>query len=259
MDPDLSIGVDGIFTFWGQLPPSEFGFVVGPDGLEGITDGVAAKGQTVPRPGAHGDFELPTYLDSRIVSISGTCLAESPQDLKQWGEAFTGLLVGRVGKITMDHLGDVRWGRAGLAPGTQKKFKVHGVDSLSADFHIQLKFSNPRFFGDSKTFGSGEFAYHYGNFASAPVHTVTGNMPGGYAIDGPNFKQFRVLAPLVPGHPHTVDMNTGHLSIDGVVVFGFVQRADTWAIPGGGQVIHYLTPITTGTGTIASVVPSVYV
>lgn len=243
--------------FWGALPASGFGFVVDPDGLEGLDDGVTVKGESVSRPSQHGDYELPTYLESRIVSLSGNCLADSPERLGQLRRQFTGLLVGAVGNVVFEHLGSTVWGRAGLAPGVQKKFKVNAATSTDARFQLQLKFADPRLFGESRAFAAATSLslQHYGNFLSLPVLEVTGSMPSGYSVNGPDGRKFTVTQALTAGQTHRIDMNTGRLYRNGVLQVGWVSRTETWGIPAGSLGVPYTLAPVSGTGLISA--PSV--
>ena len=251
---DLNVGVNGVWLF-GREPAGGHGFVIDPDGLEGLDDGLGVRGDSVARPQAHGDFDVPTFFEPRIVALSGTCVAGSAQKLGWFRDQFKTMLVNG-GRVSFDHLGTVRWGDARLAPGTQPKFKVDSGDSLSARFQIQLKFANPRLFGETRTFAAGTPAHHFGNFAATPVHTVTGVNASGYTINGPDGKTFTVSRAVTAGVPHVIDMATGLLKVGGAVVVGAVTSGDLWAIPGGAQVTHALT----GSGlTLSTAVTDTYV
>jgi len=252
----LRVDVSGV-QFWGHLPTAGYGFVVDPEGLDGIDDGVVVKGETVSRPSQHGDYELPTFLESRIVSLSGNCLADSPERLGTLRRQFTGLLVGAVGNVVFEHLGSTVWGRAGLAPGVQKKFKVDAASSTHARFQLQLKFHDPRLFGESKPFAAAASLSlrHYGNFLSLPALEVTGSMPSGYSVNGPDGRKYTVTQALTPGQTHRIDMNTGRLYRNGVLQVGWVSRSETWGIPAGSLGVAYALAPVSGSGLISA--PSV--
>jgi hypothetical protein len=237
---DLTVRINENFSLLGQLPASGEGFIISPDGFEGWDDAVSIKGEAISRPQGHGDFDVPGFLDSRIVSLSGACLAESAPRLRRLGSTFRGVLATGAGRVTVTHMGETKWGIARLAPGTQAKFKVNGADSRSAAFQLQLKFANPRLFGDSRTFSSGVPAYHYGNFPATPTHVVRGSRTGGYTVSGPGGKKFIVTASIGWDAPHTIT-ESGSLFINGVQVFGAVTQADTWTVPVGVEVVQSVT------------------
>lgn len=226
--------------FWGALPPSGEGFIVDPDGWEGVEDGAARRGEVVQREGG-GDYDLPTVLDSRIVPISGECVASSPERLRQFGQQLKGIFGGGSGVVVFDSLGSALWGVAKIAPSTQPKFKVNASTYLEARFSIQLKLDDPLLYGETRLFAGGSPAFHYGNWKAIPVHTVSGTNGSGYTINGPGGKQFKVSKPVVAGQPHVIDMATGWVTIGGVVQTGVVDIGDLWSIPGGAQVTHTVT------------------
>ena len=231
------------------------GFYIGENGLKGVFNGPGVRGDSVPRPQAHGDFDVPVFRSPRIVSIVGPCEGPSAERLDWYGNQLTGLLAdGQAGQVIFDIPGGVRWGMGRLFDQPDFEPELWGS---RYDWQLQLKFANPRLFGEARTFVAGEPAFHYGNFAATELITVTGNEPGGYTIYGPNGKQFIVTAPLVAGHPHTIDMSkgVGLLSVDGAYVMGGLgSRTDVWAIPSGAQVVATVS----GSAALSRMVPDTF-
>ena len=71
--------------------PDDLGFGVGPNGISGLAGGVASTARAVSRPTAHGDFDIPGKLDSRIVAATGTCIARTPLQLATFGVLTLGI------------------------------------------------------------------------------------------------------------------------------------------------------------------------
>lgn len=234
------------------------GFLIGPDGFKGWDDSTPTKRQAVDRPWAHGAFSIRGFRDVRVVTLSGSCLADSEQQLNWYDSQLTGLLAdGDIGRIVVEHSGVTTW--ADCYVDDQPQFVMTAAGAL-ATFQIKFWCPDPRKFGDAHVVAGGVSAPNYGNFAATPVHVVSGDMSG-YTINGPDGKQFIVTVPVVSGHPHTIDMSksVGLLSIDGVYVMGGLgSRTDVWAIPAGGQIAQTLTP-TSGSGTLATTVVDTYV
>lgn len=231
------------------------GLLIGPDGFSGWDSGTDSKGQSVPRDDSDGDYDLPVYRQSRIVSISGQGLADSDAQLVHMGAQLTGLgSSGQLVRLIVDHHGSTTWADARVVSQTQ--WDERGGHRV-ADFQIQFKCADPRKFGETRTFASGEAAFHYGNFPATPQITVSGSRPSGYTVNGPDGKRFVVTRALTAGNPHSIDMNTGLLRVNGVLVFGGVTVAETWAIPAGRQVIHTLTG--SGSGDLSVKVADTYV
>jgi len=212
------------------------GFYIEGQGLQGLLSGVDVKRDSVSRPQAHGDFDVPGFLESRIVTLAGPCIAASEDVLSHRGRMLTGLLAdGGSLPVTFDVPGGPLWGRARLASKTE--FDVTHWGSR-ARYQLSLLFANPRLFGESRTRAAFLPIANYGNFGAAPVHTVFGDAPSGYQIAGVAGKVFTVTRPLVAGVPHVVDMANGYLRVGGVIVYGGISRGDTWVVPAGGQVTH---------------------
>jgi hypothetical protein len=222
----------------------------GGDGSEGFTietlkglGGVGVKSDDVPRPQAHGEFDVPVFRTARVVTIAGLCLSSSPKRMQEHEDHFTGLLAdGNASRVMFDLPTGTRWGMGRLADTPEFDSVIWG--SIS-EYMLQLKFADPRLYGTSratqdgtpKPFVSGEKSFHRGNFPAIPTHVISGNRVGGYTVSGPAGKKFIVSATLTGGSPHTID-RSGGLFIDGVQVFGKVLQADTWTIPHGTEVVQ---------------------
>src|SRR5690554_4546514 len=173
------------------------GFVLEPGGFKGWDDGVDVRRDMTDRPGAHGSFDVPGFLDSRVVALSGFCFADSEERLSWFRSQLTGLGAnGDSFRVVVDHHGSTLWADARLA--SKPLFEADGGHA-SARFEIQFWFADPRKFGESRTFGPAASitAHHYGNFPSAPVLTITGASASGYTITGPGGRQFVVTRALV--------------------------------------------------------------
>lgn len=232
------------------------GFLIEDGGWQGWNDGVAIRRDETARPLAHGDFDAQGYLDARLVTISGKCRAPSPQKLLYYQHQLTGLFRGDDSqKITVQQDGLELWAPARM---TGQVTFVPMSDGVTAQFQIHFWCPSPLKFGETRKFASNIVGFHYGNFLAYPVHTITGNMPTGYQITGPGGGAIIIGAPVVTGHPHTWDANTGLLTIDGAVIYGNTIRADTWFYSPGAQFAQILTPAT-GSGTLSTAVTDTFI
>ena len=234
------------------------GFIIGPDGFVGWDDSTPTKRQLQPRSQAHGSFPQKGYRDVRTVVISGTCVADSEQQLEWFGSQLTGLLSdGSMGTITVDHSGVTSF--ANCFVDGQPTFAMFGAGA-AALFTAQFWCPDPRKFGTGNAYGPATAltVFHYGNFAAAPVLTIAGSMPSGYTITGPSEKVYTVTAAVTAAAPHTIDMSTGYLTINGVIQTGVVTVGNTWTVAPGAQVAMTLTPVS-GTGTLSATVTDTYV
>lgn len=248
----------GSVAFFGNVPPQGVGHMIDPDGFNGAwTSGTDTRHDETPIPQGHGSFDVPVFLSSRVVPISGVTLADRPERLKWLGRQLTGLLADGSGStIQVKHAGSTEWAPCRLGGKTQ--FKINGATETDAEFQIQVWCPSPLIYGVTRTFASGVAAYHRGNFPSTPYMQVAGSMPGGYTINGPAGKKYTVTAPVVSGTPHYIDMATGILRVGGYPLFGVVSQGDTWAIPPGQQTTMTLVPVS-GSGTLTVSVVETYV
>jgi hypothetical protein len=193
---------------------------------------------------------------SRVTGRMGiTTSRYSDAHLVHLGARVTGLgAYGELLRLTVDHHGFTTWANARVVSQTQ--WDERGGHAV-ADYQIQFKCADPRKFGDTRSFASGEPAFHYGNFPATPQISISGSMPGGYTVNGPDGKRFVVTRALVSGSPHTIDMETGLLRVNGALAYGGVTTANTWTVPAGRQVTHTLTG--SGSGVLAVRVADTYV
>lgn len=236
---DLHARIADVHFFgYGQ---SRFGFIVESDGFDGWEDGGTTRSGQESIPGAHGDYDLPQFLDSRIILFSGICKAPSPQALANYGRRMKALLAWgvRSARLVVTFQGVTQSAEVRLAPGTTPKFKSDGGQaddgSYFARFSIQFKAPDPRkFVRPDREFilppATPVQVFHRGNFWSPPRVVVTGVGTNDYSINHQDGRQFRVSRDLVSPQPHTIDLANGHLLVGGAEVIGGVRRADSWSI-----------------------------
>jgi hypothetical protein len=256
MGDGLRVTVAGL-DFYGQ---GTDGLIIGQDGFTGWDDGVDMRLEKVVRPYAHGSFNLPAFQDSRTIAISGVAIADSPRKLRQIRTRLTGLLAdGGVGRVQVDHAGDVQWADCRLAAKTM--FTEIGGNGIGS-FQIQLWCPDPRKFGASVTTavatGSPVQAFHRGNYNAMPSFVIRGDMPGGYTLTV-NGWNYTVTKALVSGAPHRVDYNNGRLYINGVLNQGNLGNVNTTPIPPGQSVGVGLYPVTTGSGSADMTIIDTYI
>jgi hypothetical protein len=255
---DLSVNVAGTM-FFGRLPPSGEGFIISPDGFEGWDDSVSTRGETVNRSQGDGDFDVPQFLDTRIVSLSGFAIANSPTRLDGFGAQLRGTLARGLGRIDVEHMDLVKWANCRLAPGTQTKFKVSGANPTTAKFQIQLKMADPRIYGKyhQTARGTTVTSRHAGNFP-ADMKVIVEGVASSYRLTGPFGRQYVVTQPLTAGKAHIIEFANGRLHIDSAVVFNATSRAETWSCPPGQPVTTTIDQVV-GNATIQCEVIDTYI
>lgn len=257
---ELRVVVGGV-EFVDDLGYEESGFLISPDGFEGLDSGVDMRRDDLDLPAAHGSYRLPGFLDSRAISLSGVAVASSPEALGAMGRRLTALLAdGGPGLLKLKHQELNVWTEVALASRTQ--FVIRASNPWLADFQIQFTAADPRLYGDINRFGPVPVGSiltlsHRGTFPASPRFTINGASAGGYTIGGPDGKQFVVTRPLVAGVPHVVDFRNKRLYVGGVRVLGGIGNATTWPVNPGLPTT--VVTITGGTATIAGSVLNTYI
>lgn len=248
---DLLVRFGGI-DFFGDEPRHE-GFNI--QTFRGWNDGVDARQAKVDIPNGDGAYDIPSTLADRTVPMTGYCYAKSVEKLGWYRRMLTGLVGIRTARaVQVDVLGEKEW-----SPGKvlrKPEFDEWGGQPF-ADWSLEFWFPRPFIFGAEVSkfeglTGSQITAFHRGNARALPRYVIDGVM-GGYTLNGPNGRKWVVTKPVTAGNPHTIDMETGQLTIGDVVVAGFVTAADLWAFPGNNPVQSSVIP-TSGSGTVTILV-----
>lgn len=236
------------------------GLFVAPGGFTGWDDGVDVRRESIARPMAHGEFDVPSYLGARVITVDGWAIAAGPDELGLLRSIVTGMGAGGdVIRLGVDHLGQQLGARARI--GAKTTFVDAGIrESFArARFVWQMVCADPRKYGISRTVASGVAAVNNGNFGASPILEVKAltSMPSGWSIAGPGGKLVSTTQALTVGQVHRYDTATGRLTRNGVRARADV-RADTWVIPGGGSFVHTVTPVS-GTGSLETTTPDVFI
>lgn len=252
----LRIQVAGV-TILGR--PNDFssrveGLFVGPDGFEGWDDGPETRRESIDRPGQHGEFDLPVFNGSRVISIDGHALAWSDVELDLLRNRVMGIAAdGARTRLTVEHRGSSLW--ADVRRGARPTFRDAGIRSgmMRAKFAIHLVAADPRKYGEEHEFPAGAVSINRGNFPATPQHLVTGTS-GTYTINGPGGKKFIVSSGPGSGTDR-IDMASGRVYRNGVLQLGVTSRADLWAVPPGlPGVTHTITA-----GSLVTRLPDTFV
>lgn len=215
-----------------RLAAGETVYTIEPDGLKGWLDGTDMRRDSVARPEAHGEFDVPGYLTSRIPSLAGSVLAPSGAALQLACDALTGLLAdGSAGELAVEIEGRTLTAMV----RRQGKPDVNVLDPKSAAaYGIQFWAADPRRYGALHEFGPGSSVSgieHDGNFPALPVLEITGATA--YTVTGPGGRLITVSS---TSGTHRIDLASGGLFIGGVRVIGGVSVYQPWAVPAGAAV-----------------------
>lgn len=208
------------------------GLFVGPDGFEGWDDGPEVRRESVERPGQHGEYDLPVFNGSRVVSVDGHALAWSDVELGHLRNRIMG--VGADGqrlRLAVEHQGSTLW--ADVRRGSRPTFRDAGIRNgmMRARFALHVVAADPRKYGEVRDFAGGVGAVHYGNFPATP-RLLIGAGSGGYTVTGPSGRV--VTVGTAPAAAHYIDFTTGGLfNTAGVRQVGAITVYQPWSIPVG--------------------------
>lgn len=205
--------------------------------------GAGFKRDEVARTGAHGDFPTPSFRTGRRASWQGLILTENAMEQEHAIRSLEAIVgIGGASQLILDTPVRSVWGMF-VGDNMDVSIEVYG---RIATYRIGVYAQDPRLYGEVREFPYGASAYNMGNFPSTPELIVTGPKAGGYTVTGPSGRQYIVTEPLGAGQTDRIDLMTGWLYRDGVLLSGAVSQAQVWALQSGGP--GFVHTITGGSG-----------
>lgn len=245
--PVVKVHVDGL-TIWSALLRGTEGPYLEPGGVDGWWGRPVASASSSARPGAHGEFDVPSYMGGRIVTIKGV-VESDPLEWDRWCDRLSGVGAdgGRV-RVVVEEQGRSTWAWCRvLGVLVTRSSALH-----PPTFTLMLKTANPRRFGEVRDSAPTTTARHTmlnrGNFPAAPRFVVTGPQPGGYSIVADGRPNWQVNSALPSGQVDVVDFATGRVmrgpsaAAATTPVVGAVPSPRPWLVPGGGEQTWYAAP-----------------
>lgn len=241
--------------FEGSPSNADDAYLIGPDGIEGYFESTSMRGHGEDRPLGHGSFDVPVFQTGRTIQWSGHVLSSSGFVAAKKRDLLTGVLAeGQSARLEVSNDAGPTWATVRLVA-----VRPAATYGKRIPYLIQLLAADPRRYGpQAEDFvGSSVEVFHFGNVTASPVITVTGSMPSGYSVLGPEGREYVVTQALTSGHEHRIVMRTGFLYRDGVLQRGAVSRAETWGAPPGQLTAIDLAPVS-GSGSMSVEVPATY-
>lgn len=236
----------GEMNFYGDQP-RRVGFNV--TDWSGWVEGVSAQQDVVLNPAGDGAYDLPSKLNPRNVSLNGYVYTDGLASLGHYSRLLSGMLAVRQARpVYVDVLEKQEWSFGKVIE--KPDFKEWGGQPF-ADFSVEFWFPKPQIFGTIPRIIGPATSLSVPNRGNSPASLsllIEGSSAGGYTVSGPLGRKYIVTAPLLAGHPHTIDMKFGNLTIDGVIVASGVTRANRWAVPNGWYVDMSVAP--NGAGSV---------
>ena len=218
-------------------------FVIEPGGLTGWFGAQGIRRSETQRPAAHGSFDAPGYRNAKTPQVKGHALAGTMSSLRAKLRQLEALGAdGGSERLTVqDDDGHVTWADARVAMPALPV--AHGADPSGA-FQIGFWVPGAEIYGEERSFtGSSAQVFHRGTIP-APLIVRIASAPAAYTLTSPHGTV--TVAGATAGGTHEVDMRTGWVRRNGVLMTGVVTRAETWDVPPGTPTTH---SISTGTAT----------
>jgi hypothetical protein len=205
------------------------GFYISEDGLTGWDDSPPVRTDSTPRQDADGEYDANVYYSARVLTVSGYCYATSAEQLNQYRNRLMGIDRDST-KVQVTLHGTTTWGYGQLAAAA--KFEVE-IPGRRAAYQFTRRFVDPFRYGSLRKSSApgGGFCdvQHWGNAPATSKFLIEGSDANGYVILGPTGRRVEVNTALVSGSPHTFDLATGQLTVDGAVKYGALGEVDLWA------------------------------
>ena len=208
LDTDRIIASVGDVVFRWEESPTGIGneFILDPNAMSGWTDGVDVRRSSTARPASDGDFRDRGRRGSRIVTFTGTAIANTAQDLHQMRDKFTGILAdGGYGELRVETSVGARYATVGLEgtpswvqqidtaatwkidfyapdPKIYSEERVVTIGAVSSLGGLTYPLTYPLNYRRSDDTASDKTITNNGNVDSWPIFVVTGDYFSGFTI-----------------------------------------------------------------------------
>lgn len=279
---DISIGLGNLRmnSFQSRAPQ----FVLDPDALSGFDDGPGTKRNNTPRPTSWGDFSETAYKSARLMTITGTAIANTPWELQRMRDDFMSVLQHGGYQEMSVQTGDIQGTRPRddinnrstryISVGLEGTPRWVRQSDTFATWKMELYAPDPRMFGpknvvvitdstivgglalpaafpidfDNPRVSEAVTMYNFGNTESWPVFKVTGDYYLGFQITDSRSNIIRFDGIVTNSAPVTIDMAAGTAIQSGVDKSNMLSRRDWFSIAPNGSVQPTFIPIQTGFG-----------
>ena len=230
-------------------------FVLDPNAITGWTDGVGVRRDATVRPVSNGDFSEPYTMSSRLISLTGSAVATTRQELQDLRDTLTGLLQpNEYAEISVETSAGTRYSTVGMEGAVGF---VQQLDNV-ASFKIDLYAPDPHIYGIEKRQKAGSYEvsgglefplaypldYHHsedfnyaviqnnGNAPSYPIIEVIGDFYSGFTIyDRLGGNKVTYTGMVTRQAPLLLDMARGTATQSGVDKTVLVTERGWFSIP----------------------------
>lgn len=248
-------------------------FVLDPDAITGWTDGVSTRRDITQRPLAWGDFAEKAYKGSRVITVTGSAIANTPQELHAMRDIFMGNLShGEFEEMSVTNLSGTRYAWVSVEGPTAWLQKSDTV----AVWKLELYADDPRIYGvrkrvtisESSVTGGLDYPVDYmvdyglstvgqlanisiannGNTDAYPVFTIKGDFYSGFSIANGQGKSVVFTGITTLAAPVEIDMLAGTAVQNGIDKSSFFTRREFFSIPPLKAIQPSFSPLATGSG-----------
>lgn len=268
----IIVNVGGL-TFKSHSDNKVSHFRLDPTAVQGWDDGVDVRRDTAVRPTSWGDFSEKGRLSSRLVTISGTAIAQNPAELHQMRDKFIKICAdGSFADFSLENAYDVRFATVTLG---SKPSWIQLIDT-AAVWKLDLYAPDPRIYGaelrvqvtDSLATSGGmsypmSYAMDYhipsaassygtitnkGNVESFPKFVVTGDFISGFSVSNGNGVRVAWSGHVTNFAPVTVDMRKGSVLQNGVDRSDLLIERNWFSVAPGETIQPKFTAVQPGGG-----------
>lgn len=202
------------------------------DKLSGWFEGPAVRAESIPIPGAHGEYDLPVFREPRIISIEGMIYTDSDFEQDQAINALLRVCAdGQRERLTVESAAGSTSAMVRLSDGPEISRIRLGTH---ARYRMVLRASDPRRYGEERSYTGGAVqAFHYGNFPAKIQAVVRGPRAAGYEIQGPGGRRVVVAQELGSLDHHTIQFWSGRVYRNGTRQLGALTVFQPWTVPPG--------------------------
>lgn len=228
-----------------------YGLFIGPDGFQGWDGLPAGRREALARAVQHGEYDVPVYLPSRVITVDGWIIAPDEYELGRETMRFTGIgATGERMRVSVKHQGMILWAWCRRILAEAEDTGVRVGKHLRSRFQLQLVCADPRKYGEtlslpgarqdppsSSATDTSILVVHQGNFPAFPLVEIP-SAPAAYTISAGG-STFTVTG-ATPGLTHQVDLRSGRVFRAGVEMPG-VGKGALWTVPPDRAVTHSLS------------------
>lgn len=246
-------------------------YVLDPTAIVGWTDGTAVRRDATPRPTSHGDFSDRATMSARLISLTGTAISGSPEELQVLRDKLIGTLAdGSYTQLSVETTSGKRYATVGFE-GTPEWIRQ---TDTAATFKIDLYAPDPYVYGAEKSVLAGaasvqgglafpiaypinyniigqdtaQVVQNLGNSPAYPKFVVTGDYFSGFSVTDNRGNWVKYDGTVTFAAPVTIDMARGVALQSGVDKTSLVSRRDWFAIPAKSSIQPVFIPAQAGSG-----------